>query len=146
VGDTVQLKEANLQGTVISISEQRGQVEVQAGQIKITVSLDSVEKATRSHTEGTLESPLIKRQLAKNQVTNELNLRGKRANEIEPALDSYINDAFLATLSQVRIIHGVGTGTVRKIVRDLLDSHPLVKSFRPGGRGEGGDGVTVVQL
>jgi DNA mismatch repair protein MutS2 len=146
VGDNVKLKEANLQGTVISISEERGQVEVQAGQIKITLSLDSVEKATPSHTEGTPESPPIKRQLAKNQVANELNLRGKRANEIEPALDSYINDAFLATLSQVRIIHGVGTGTVRKIARDLLDSHPLVKSFRPGGRGEGGDGVTVAQL
>jgi DNA mismatch repair protein MutS2 len=46
----------------------------------------------------------------------------------------------------VRIVHGIGTGTVRKIVRDLLASHPLVKSFHPGGRGEGGDGATIVKL
>ena len=61
-------------------------------------------------------------------------------------LDSYLNDAFLANLNQVRIIHGYGTGTVRGIVREALGAHPLVKSFRPGAAGEGGDGVTVVSL
>ena len=76
----------------------------------------------------------------------ELNLRGKRADEVAPELERYLNDASLASLSQVRIIHGFGTGTVRQIVRDMLASHPLVKSFRPGERGEGGDGVTVVKL
>jgi len=49
-------------------------------------------------------------------------------------------------LHEVRIVHGIGTGTVRNIVRDLLVSHSLVKSFRPGKRGEGGDGATVVEL
>jgi DNA mismatch repair protein MutS2 len=145
-GDMVWLKEANLRGTVIAVSEERGQVEVQAGQIKLTLSLDSVEKTTPPHPEAAPESPPVTRQLGKGPVSNELNLRGKRANEIERALDSYLNDAFLANLSEVRIVHGIGTGTVRKIVRDLLASHPLVKFFRPGGRGEGGDGTTVVQL
>jgi DNA mismatch repair protein MutS2 len=145
-GDTVWLKEVNLRGTVIAVSEERGQVEVQAGQIKLTLSLDSVEKTTPPHPEAAPESPPVTRQLDKGPVSNELNLRGKRANEIERALDSYLNDAFLANLSEVRIVHGIGTGTVRKIVRDLLASHPLVKAFRPGGRGEGGDGATIVQL
>ncbi|MFO7712472.1 MAG: Smr/MutS family protein [Dehalococcoidia bacterium] len=49
-------------------------------------------------------------------------------------------------MTQVRIIHGYGTGTVRQIVRAILASHPLVKSSRPGGQGEGGDGVTVVTM
>ena len=76
----------------------------------------------------------------------ELDLRGKRAEEIEPELDSYLNDASLSGVTQARIIHGYGTGTVRQIVRDMLTSHPLAKSFRPGDSGEGGDGVTVVIL
>ncbi|MCK4221885.1 MAG: Smr/MutS family protein, partial [Dehalococcoidia bacterium] len=73
-------------------------------------------------------------------------LRGKRAEEVEWALDSYLNSASLANLSEARIIHGFGTGTVRTIVRDFVASHSLVKSFRPGERGEGGDGVTIVNL
>ena len=76
----------------------------------------------------------------------ELHLRGKRAEEVEWLLNGYIDDASLAGLHEVRIVHGSGTGTLRSIVRELLPHHPLVKSFRPGGRGEGGNGVTVVQL
>ena len=76
----------------------------------------------------------------------ELDLRGKRADDISQQLDRYLNDAFLDEFKQVRIIHGFGTGAVRRTVRDFLASHPLVKSFRYGGKGEGGDGVTVVEL
>jgi DNA mismatch repair protein MutS2 len=61
-------------------------------------------------------------------------------------LDSYLNDASLSSLSEVRIIHGIATGTVRQIVRQFLASHPLVNSFRSGKKEEGGDGVTVVEL
>jgi DNA mismatch repair protein MutS2 len=73
-------------------------------------------------------------------------LRGRRADEVEPVLDRYINDASLASLGQVRITHGIGTGTVRDIVREVLGSHSLVKSFRAGRMDEGGDGVTFVVL
>jgi DNA mismatch repair protein MutS2 len=79
-------------------------------------------------------------------VSLELDLRGKRAHEIEATLDSYLNDASLAGLGQVRIIHGFGTGAVRNIVREFLTVHPLVSSFRPGGKDEGGDGVTVAEF
>ena len=76
----------------------------------------------------------------------ELDLRGKRADEVEPLLDSYLNDAAQSNLPEVRIINGYATGTVRSIVREFLKSHPLIKSFRPGGPNEGGDGVTIVRL
>ena len=79
-------------------------------------------------------------------ISTELDLRGKRADEVEVVLDIYLNDAALANLSEVRIVHGIGTGTVRQIVRDFLAAHPLVKSFRTGKQDEGGDGATVVSL
>ena len=78
------------------------------------------------------------------RVPLELDLRGKRADEVEPLLDTYLNDAVQSNILQTRIIHGIATGTVRSIVREFLKAHPLVKSFRPGSRDEGGDGVTVV--
>ena len=65
---------------------------------------------------------------------------------MEIALDGYLSDAVYANIPEARIIHGIGTGTVRSIVREFLASHPLVKSFRSGEQGEGGDGVTVVTL
>jgi len=61
-------------------------------------------------------------------------------------LDQYLNEAFLAGLSTVRVIHGKGTGTLRQAVRQELGSHPLVKSFRLAALEDGGEGVTIVEL
>jgi DNA mismatch repair protein MutS2 len=77
---------------------------------------------------------------------NELRLRHLTRDEALPKLDQYLHDAFMKGLIQVRIIHGKGTGTLRTTVRRELKKHPLVKSFRPGGYGEGGEGVTVVEM
>jgi DNA mismatch repair protein MutS2 len=145
-GDTVWLKEAGVPATVLSVSEERGLIEIQAGKVKMTISPDSVEKRTPSTGAVKKGSALITRRLSKSRVSFELDLRGKRADEVEPVLEDYLNQASLCNLSQVRIIHGVGTGTVRQIVREMLGSHPLVTSFRPGEQGEGGDGVTIVNL
>ncbi|HJX03215.1 MAG TPA: Smr/MutS family protein, partial [Dehalococcoidia bacterium] len=76
----------------------------------------------------------------------ELDLRGRRADEVEAALDRFLNDAFLYNLRRVRIIHGYATGTVRKIVREMLASHELVAAYEPGGKEDGGDGVTLVDI
>ncbi|MDH4268863.1 MAG: endonuclease MutS2 [Dehalococcoidia bacterium] len=145
-GDTVWLKEAGVPGTVLSVSEGRGLVEVQAGKVKMTLRLDSVEKRTPPTGVVKTGSALIKREVRKSRVSLELDLRGKRAEEVEPLLDGYLNEASLSGLSRVRIIHGIGTGTVRQIVREALASHPLVTSFQPGEQGEGGDGVTIVSM
>jgi len=79
-------------------------------------------------------------------VTDEVRLRQLTVDEALLKLDQYLNDAFVAGLYQVRIVHGKGTGTLRQAVRERLAKHSLVKSYRPGGRGEGGFGVTIVQL
>jgi len=77
---------------------------------------------------------------------NELHLRRLTVDEALLKLDQYLNDAFMADLYQVKIIHGKGTGTLRQVVRKQLAKHPLVKSYRPGDYGEGGAGVTIVEL
>jgi DNA mismatch repair protein MutS2 len=79
-------------------------------------------------------------------VTDELRLRQLTVDEALLKLDQYLNDAFMAGLYQVRVVHGKGTGILRQAVRDQLAKHPLVSSYRPGGYGEGGAGVTIVQL
>jgi len=145
-GDTVWLREAGVPATVLSVSEERGLVEVHAGRVKMTLKLDSVEKRIPSTGAVKTGGAPITRRLSKHRVPLELDLRGKRAEEVEPALEDYLNEASLCSLSRVRIIHGIGTGTVRQIVREILASHPLVTSFQPGEQGEGGDGVTIVSM
>ena len=79
-------------------------------------------------------------------VIGEIHLRRLTVDEALPKLDKYLNDAFMAGLCQVRVIHGKGTGTLRQVTREQLAKHPLVKSYRAGEYGEGGAGVTVVEL
>ena len=142
-GDIVYLKDIGLQATVLSVAEDTQEVEVQAGQLKLKLGLESVEKITEPKPARTRGTGM---QLATKVISTELDLRGKRAEEVEVALDIYLNDAALANLSEVRVIHGIGTGTVRQIVRDFLAAYPLVKSFRTGKQDEGGDGATMVSL
>ena len=74
-------------------------------------------------------------------AANEVHLRRLTVDEALFKLDQYLNDAFMAGLYQIRVVHGKGTGTLRHVVREQLARHPLVKSYRPGGYGEGGAGV-----
>jgi len=79
-------------------------------------------------------------------VASSLDLRGARVDEALEALSRYLDDAALAGLDRVTVIHGLGTGALRDAVRDMAGGHPLVKAFRAGERGEGGDGATIVTL
>ena len=77
---------------------------------------------------------------------DEVHLRHLSVDEALLKLDQYLNDAFMTGLYQIRVIHGKGTGTLRQVAREQLAKHPLVKSYRPGDYGEGGAGVTIVEL
>jgi DNA mismatch repair protein MutS2 len=144
-GDTVWLKDANLEANVIMINEDINEIEVQAGQTRIKLGLEGVEKIVPLQTgQQRRFIPVIRPE--PKVVPSELLLLGKRAEEVENLLNSYLDDAVMANLKQVRIVHGSGTGVLRQIVREMLSTHPLVKSFRPGERGEGGNGVTVARL
>ncbi|MFC1939937.1 endonuclease MutS2 [Chloroflexota bacterium] len=145
VGDTVYMSEFDLHGRVCSISEETQEVEVQAGQVTLRVRLNSIEKARSAATIQPEAKSKIVTPVGRPTLSS-LDLRGKRADEVEVLLDSYLNEATLANLSEVKIIHGFGTGTVRQIVRDFLTGHTLVRSFRAGNKEEGGDGVTIASL
>jgi len=77
---------------------------------------------------------------------DEVHLRRLTADEAITKLDTYLHDAFISGLKQVKVIHGKGTGTLRLLVRRELRKNSLVRSFRPGGAGEGREGVTVVEM
>jgi DNA mismatch repair protein MutS2 len=79
-------------------------------------------------------------------VGPELLLLGQTTDEARDRVEQYLDDAFLAGLASVRLIHGKGTGALRKTVRELLAGHPLVESFRDGEPSEGGTGATVAAL
>ena len=79
-------------------------------------------------------------------VLDSIDLHRLTADEAEYRLNRYLNDAFVAGKARVKVIHGKGTGTLRQVVADVLGRHPLVKSYRLAGYGEGGDGVTIAEL
>ena len=79
-------------------------------------------------------------------MIDEVHLRRLTVDDALLKLDKYLHDAFMAGSYQVRVVHGKGTGTLRQVVHEQLAKHPLVKSYRPGVYGEGGSGVTIVEL
>jgi DNA mismatch repair protein MutS2 len=79
-------------------------------------------------------------------VAGEIMLLGQTTDEARDRVEKYLDDAFLAGLASVRLVHGKGSGALRKAVRDLLAGHPLVESFRDGEPSEGGMGATVAAL
>jgi len=143
VGDSVWLPEVGVSGTVTALDAAHATAEVQAGTTHLRLALDRLEK-TRAAPEA---APTTARpEMPQKTGEMQLDLRGHRADVVEVEVDRYLDDACLANLAEVRIVHGHGTGVVRRLVRELLAHHPLVRDCRPGGRGEGGDGATVVSL
>lgn len=145
VGDRVKYGEAEVEGIVKAFDKENNVFEIEIGNVHLRTDAGNVKLTRQSQTESHRIAP-VRRPIQGNHASSELDLRGKRADEVEFLLDAYLNNAFLAHLAEVRIINGMGTGTVRQIVREVLSVHPLIKSFRPGGKGEGGDGVTMATL
>ncbi|MDO8473361.1 MAG: endonuclease MutS2 [Dehalococcoidia bacterium] len=145
VGDRMTYGDGRVEGIVVAFNPASNEMELQVGNARLRVDAANLKRSAgeeRMPLRNATVTPAAQARIA----SRELDLRGRRAEQVEPALDAYLNGAFLAQLPEVRVIHGLATGTVRQIVRDAVSTHPLVQSFRPGGKGEGGDGVTVVAL
>ena len=159
IGDAVVLADLGKEGTVLSLPDKDGLVEVQAGVVRTRVPLANLrlceaasakkqtEKATKKFRATTAAADDRSAEIGRSRGTGlELDLRGMAVDEALPAVDLFLDRAVLAGLCAVTLIHGKGTGVLRAAVQQHLRSHPSVKSFRLGKYGEGEDGVTLVEL
>lgn len=146
IGDEVYVTTLSQKGEVISEVDSKGEVTVQIGIMKINVPLSKLLKVLNKKKEdkkvGT--SKLISQKVY--NVSSSIDLRGQTLDEALYNLDKYLDDAFLAGLCNVRIIHGKGTGVLREGIQSFLKKHHYVKSIRIGDINEGGSGVTVAEL
>jgi len=144
-GDAVFLPKYNQKGHVTATGDD-GQVTVQVGIMKLTVPLAEI-RLTKEE-KKVLETSTAARVMAGKvkDFTTEIDLRGLLVDEALEQVEKYLDDAFLAGVPQVFLIHGKGTGALRKAISGMLAKHRYVKTYRPGQYGEGGIGVTVVQL
>ena len=152
-GDQVYVSRLNQQGQVIGVAGEGKEVEVQIGMVRLHLPpsdlqlLSPAEKQKSSASSFPARSDLGRLMSDKSRtVSSEVHLRGMLVDEALLKLEKYLDDAYLAGLSSVYVIHGKGTGTLRAAVREFLSEHPYVASFRPATAQEGGLGVTVVEL
>lgn len=150
IGDSVRVLSMNLKGTVSTLPDARGNLYVQMGILRSQVSIKDLEKideepaykpAVKTHTTGS------KVKSSKSySISAEINLIGMTSDEALAELDKYLDDAYLAHLSPVRVVHGKGSGVLRKAVHQYLRRQKHVASYRLGEFGEGDAGVTIVEF
>ena len=138
------LPSLNQKVIIISMPDNKGEVQVEAGIMKINVKLKDLRKAEKTKEEKVRKKREVKLNLR--SVESRLDLRGLDAEEACYRTDKYLDEAYMANLGEVTIVHGKGTGILRKAINDMLKRHPHVKSYRLGAYGEGVDGVTMVEL
>ena len=149
LGDMVRILSMNLTGTISSRPDSKGFLFVQTGIIRSKVHISDLELVD----EPVISSSALQktgagkiRMSKSSSVSTEINLLGKTVDEAIAILDKYLDDAYLAHLSKVRVVHGKGTGALRKGVHDYLRRNKRVASYRLGEFGEGDAGVTIVEF
>lgn len=150
IGDSVKVISMNLKGTVHSLPNARGDLYVQMGILRSLVNINDLillEEDAAPGTKKFQKTSAGKIKMSKSaSVSTEINLIGKTTDEAIPLLDKYLDDAYLAHLPSVRIIHGKGTGALRNAVQAHLKRLKYVKSFHLGEFGEGDAGVTIAEF
>ena len=148
-GDSVKVVSMGLKGTVSSLPDKNGNLFVQCGIIRSKVSLNDlvlIEEET-INTGKMQRSSSGKLKMSKSySISTEINLLGRTVDEALSELDKYLDDAYLAHLPSVRVVHGKGTGALRSAVHNYLRKNRVVKNYRLGEYGEGDAGVTIVEF
>jgi DNA mismatch repair protein MutS2 len=144
-GDEVLVKTIGQKGQVVE-DYGNGEYQVQIGMLKMKARREDLEWKASPNVEKAVATGISSFSRSQSHVKPELDLRGKMVDEALAEIDKYLDDALLAGFHQVSLIHGKGTGALRKGVHRFLDRHQSVKEYRLGGQGEGGSGVTVVSL
>ncbi len=139
------------EGTIVSLPDRKENVQVQIGLLKMNVHISQIQELKETKTMNTIGvknkgrggNSISSKAM---DISTEINIIGKNVDEAVMILDKYIDDAYLASLKTIRIVHGKGTGALRKGVQDFLKTHPHIKSYRNGLYGEGENGVTIAEL
>ena len=146
-GDAVRVVSMGLKGTVSSLPDAKGNLFVQCGILRTSTNIKDLVRIE----EATITAPNLQKtgsgkiRMSKSfSISPEINLLGKTVDEALAALDKYLDDAYLAHLESVRVVHGKGTGALRNAVQQHLRRVKYVKSFRQGEYGEGDAGVTIL--
>lgn len=149
-GESVKIIDLDQEAVVLKTPDKSGNVRVEAGIIKMDVHITNLRRVDKSEEKDALVkqyTPTTKSYESKTKnATTEIDVRGQYPEEAWANVDKFLDDCYLAGVSPVRIVHGKGTGVLKKHIREMLRRHKYVTSFRPGIFGEGEDGVTVAEL
>lgn len=140
-GDSVLLKGTLLAGEVLEKSNEKGELLVEVNGLKMRVHESELQITGKKKVRETRARVEVQ-----SGISTKLDIRGMRAYEIQASVEKFLDEAYLGGMKQVEIVHGTGTGSLRKAVAELLKTHPFASSYRSGELGEGGQGVTIVEL
>ena len=146
VGDIVEITHLNTKGTVLSLPDAKGEVQLQAGIMKLKAHLSQLRLVQEEKPKKKVSSVSVQTGAAMRTVGLSCDVRGMALDEALDEVEQYLDEAVLAGLHEVTIVHGKGTGILREGIQKHLKSYPHVKSYRRGKYGEGEEGVTVVEL
>ncbi len=147
LGDSVEILGIGEVGEVVTEPNRKGEVQVQVGIMKINANIKNlklVESEEEKNANYSIKS--IIQSKAGSNVKRELDLRGKNIEEAIYEIDKFLDDAYIVGVKELSIIHGKGTGVLRKGVQEYLRTHRLIKKYRDGEFNKGGHGVTIVEL
>ncbi|MFZ2863627.1 MAG: Smr/MutS family protein, partial [Ignavibacteriaceae bacterium] len=142
VGDTVAIKNSSTVGKIVEINKEKAQATILVGSIKMKVKLSELIEAA--------ESKSVQKEKFNNfpitEIDYRLDIRGERPEEAEYKVIRFIDEAYQASLDRVEILHGKGTGALKKTVWDILKHHDKIKNYYFAAIEFGGDGITIVEL
>ena len=148
IGDRVKVLTIGQNGEIISLPDEKGELQVQIGVMKVSASTDDLmlidQKRPKPRVSSGKHGEIYRRKAR--MVSTSIDVRGKNLDDAVMDVEKYIDDAFIAGLPEVTVIHGRGEGILSKGIRAALRTHKNVKEYRRGGFQEGGEGVTVVKL
>ncbi len=146
VGDSVRVLSINQEATVVSLPNDKGDLTVQVGLMKMNVNLKQLVVISKKKKDEKIYNKVREFSAKSASISSEIDVRGNNTEEAITIIDKYLDDAALSSLSQVRIIHGKGTGALRKGLHEHFRNHPHVKKYEDAAYNEGGNGATVIIL
>lgn len=146
IGDSVRVLSIDQEGTVLSLPNDKGELTVQVGLMKMNVNIKQLSVISKKKKDEKVFNKVKSFTMKSATISPEIDVRGNNIDEAITIIDKYLDDAAISSLSQVRIIHGKGTGALRKGLHEHFKGHPHIKKFEDAAYNEGGSGATTIVL